>query len=74
MFKEIFSRVSELEHHYQAVFAVVVAIGVVLFSWGIEKLLEEYVFHHRPLFGYIFSVLFGVFLLWMTKVVVLNLM
>ncbi|MBT4855643.1 hypothetical protein HOM50_01495 [bacterium] len=74
MFKDIFQKVAAFEHHHQAIFAIVVAIGIVLFSWGIEKILEEYLFPGKPLVGYIFTILLGVFLLWMTKVVVLNLM
>ncbi|OGB97672.1 hypothetical protein A3F06_01090 [candidate division TM6 bacterium RIFCSPHIGHO2_12_FULL_36_22] len=74
MFSKMLHKVSQFEDHHQALFAIVIAIGVVFFSWGIEKLLEHHIFVKHPLFGYVFSIVFGVFLLWMTKVVVLNLM
>ena len=74
MFNNIFEKVGAFEHHHQAIFAIVVAVGIVLFSWGIEKILEHYIFPRKPLAGYISMVVLGVFLLWMTKVVVLNLM
>jgi len=73
MFKEILQKVNELEHHYQAFFALVVAIAVVMFSWGFEKLLEEYVFPKKPLFGYLFAVFFGILLLVCLKFVLLDL-
>lgn len=73
MFKELFAKLNTLEHEHQALFALVVITAVVLFSWGVEKIVEEYIFPGRPLVGYILAIVFGIMLIWLTQYVVLEL-
>lgn len=74
MFEKIFENLKEFEEHHQVFFALVVVLGVICFSWGVEKILEEYVFPHRPFYGYVFAISLGLFLLWLTKYILLEVM
>jgi hypothetical protein len=73
MLVEVFNKLKDFEEHHQVIFALVVVFAVVCFSWGIEKILE-YIFPEKALYNYIFVMLFGLLLLWLSKYVVLQVM
>lgn len=72
MFAELFQKLNEFEDHHQVLFALIVTLGIVCFSWGIEKLLEEYIFPKRPLYGYLIAIVMGLVLLGLCKHVILR--
>lgn len=72
MFTKIFDKLSTFGEHHQMLFAGVVTLGVILVSWGVEKILEEFIFPHKPRYGYVLTVLIGLSLLWLTKHVILH--
>lgn len=72
MFSKLIEKLNYLEDHHQMLVALFIAIGVVSFSWGVEKILEEYVFPKKPLYGYIVAIIGGLILLWLTKHFVLH--
>lgn len=74
MFVELFHKLKDLEEHHQVIFAILVVLGIVCFSWGIEKILEEYIFHKKPLCGYLCAIIIGLLLLWATKHILLKVM
>lgn len=74
MFSAIVNKLQTFEEHHQVLFALIVVIGIVLVSWGIEKILEEYVFPQKPLHGYLLVIIIGLFLLWLTKHIILRVM
>lgn len=74
MFNTLFQKLQTLEEHHQVLFSLVVVLGIVLVSWGIEKILEEYIFPTKPLHGYFLVITFGLFLLWLTKHILLRVM
>ncbi len=67
MFNTLWQKLHTFQDHHQLLFAIIVAIGVITASWGIEKLLETYLFPRKPVYGYMVAVGGGVVLLWITK-------
>ena len=53
--------------HHQILVAIMIIAGVVLVSWGVENIIERYIFPHKPLYGYIGAIAIGLFLLIMAK-------
>lgn len=74
MFITIFKKLDTFQEHHQVLFALMIVLGVVCISWGIEKILEEHIFPKKPFYGYIIAIAIGLFLLWLTKHVVLHIM
>lgn len=74
MFTTIFNKLQTFEEHHQVLFSLIVVFGVILVSWGFEKILEEYIFPHRPFYGYVMAISIGLFMLWLTKHVILKVM
>jgi hypothetical protein len=72
MFEELFKKLNDFEDHHQVLFALIVTLGIVCFSWGVEKLLDEYVFPQKPIYGYLIAIAFGLFLIWICKHVILR--
>lgn len=72
MFVKFFEKVNTFKDHHQAFIGLIIAIGVVCFSWGLERILEEYIFPKKPFYGYIISIFIGLTFLWLTKHVILN--
>lgn len=67
MFSSFFQKVSNFADHHQIIIAGVIAFSVTCLTWGIEKMLEAYLFPKNPARGYITAVLIGLILLWITK-------
>lgn len=74
MFSNLFDKLMNFEEHHQVVFALIVAFGIICFSWGIENILEYYIFPKKPLYGYITAISVGLSILWLTKHVILKVM
>jgi hypothetical protein len=72
MFTEIFEKVDSFAHHHQALFAFIVGVSAICFSWGVEKLLEEYLFPNNKLYGYLTAIFGGLSIMWLTKHFVLH--
>lgn len=70
----LFDKMKDFEEHHQVMFALVVVFAIVCFSWGIENILESYLFPKNPIYGYILAILIGLFLLWLSKYVILQVM
>jgi hypothetical protein len=74
MFSKLFKKLDTFEEHHQVLFALVVVLGIILISWGVEKILEEHIFPHRPFYGYVVVIVAGLAVLWLAKHVVLHVM
>ncbi len=72
MLQKIFQKVIRLADHHQAMFALIVTLCFILLGWGVEKLLETYLFPKKPVYGYIFAVIVGLALLWLTQHYILH--
>jgi hypothetical protein len=72
MFKQFFAKLSTFGEHHQALTAFIITFAIICISWGIERILEEYVFPRKPLYGYLLAISGGLFLLWLTKHVILH--
>lgn len=72
MFAELIKKLNDFQDHHQVIFAVIVICGVVCFSWGVEKLLEEYVFTKNSKASYITAIIIGLIIFFLTNHIVLN--
>ena len=72
MFSKLFAKVSTFADHHQLIFAIVVAICVVIISWAIEQILDRYIFHQKKLLGYIAAIVTALIVLWLVKHFVLH--
>ena len=72
MFSEVLDKVSEFADHHQALFAVIVGFSFICASWGIEKILEHYLFPRKKPYGYIIAIVIGLTLLWLTQHYILH--
>lgn len=73
MFENIAETVSSFETHHQLLVAALAIVGLVCLSWGVENIIEQYIFPHKPLYSFLFMICMGLFLLWLAKHVVLKL-
>lgn len=72
MFSKLFDKIRTLADHHQAFIAIVIAVCVITFTWGVERLLEHYIFPKKSLRGYIIAIVVGLFILWLTRHFVLH--
>lgn len=72
MFSEIFHNLNNFANHHQVIIAAIVTLSFICVSWGIEKILEQYVFHKNSLYGYITLVILGVLVLWLVQHYILH--
>lgn len=72
MFSRVLDKVSEFADHHQAIFAVIVGFSVICLSWGVEKILENYLFPKKPVYGYVTAIITGLTLLWLTQHFILH--
>ena len=74
MFSEFFSKFDSIAKHHQIFFTIIIAFCVIAISWGVEKILEEYVFYKNPLHGYIICVIGGLFMLYLVEHFILHIL
>ena len=72
MFRRMIEKFNAAADHHQILCTVLVGLGLLLFSWGAERLLEKYFFPTQPVLGYSIAVVVGLFLLWFMKHVILH--
>lgn len=72
MFKKILHKFNNLADHHQVAFAILAILGIVCFTWGIEKILDYFIIHEKSLTSYLTITLFGLLILWFTKHVILH--
>jgi len=72
MFEKLGNNLSEFADHHQAMFAVIVGFSVICLSWGIEKILEHYLFPRKKPYGYIAAIIIGLSVLWLTQHYILH--
>ena len=72
MFSRLFDKLSDYADHHQAMFAVIATFSIICLSWGVEKILEQYVFPRRKPYGYIAAIIIGVSILWLTQHYILH--
>ena len=74
MLEKIWDKLNTFQDHHQVFFALIVISGIVCFSWGLERFLEEYVFPKKSLKSYIIAISFGLLIFLLTKHVILHVM
>lgn len=67
MFASFFQKMSTFADHHQLLIGGIIAVSIILVTWGIEKLLETYVFKKNRAMDYIIAVSVGLTLLWVIK-------
>jgi hypothetical protein len=72
MFTEIVTKLSALGQRHQIIFTIIVAFCFICISWGIEKILDEHVFPHKPLHGYILIITSSLVILWLIQHLILH--
>jgi uncharacterized membrane protein len=72
MFSRLFQKVGTYAEHHQILFALIVGVCAVSFSWGVEKMLDTHVFPQSPILGYSIAIFGGLFGLFLTKHYVLH--
>lgn len=72
MFSELFTKIGTFGEHHQTFIAILVTFCLICIAWAIEKIFEEYIFPHKPLYGYLGVLGLGLFILWLTKHVILH--
>ena len=72
MFSQIFNKLGDLGHHHQALFAALVALCVICISWGVEQVLETYVFPKHHIYSYLTAIGGGVIVLWLIQHFILH--
>jgi hypothetical protein len=72
MFTELFKNFSTFAASHQILITGLIAFGLICLTWGIEKILETYLFPKKPIFGYLIAILGGIALLWTLKHVILK--
>lgn len=69
---QLFAKLSEFGHHHQIFFTMLAALAVILISWGIERILDLYIFPERRIYGYLTAIASGLVLLWVIQHLILN--
>jgi hypothetical protein len=72
MFTRLWERLHAFQDHHQILFALVAAFAVISASWGLQKLLETFLFPNKPIYGSILALCIGLGLLWITKHVIMQ--
>jgi len=72
MFATLLNKFNELAHHHQLFFAGLAWFCFISLTWGIEKLLETYLFPQKPVIGYMIAATGGLVLLWITQHFILH--
>ena len=72
MFSEFFTKFNTFASHHQIIFALLIALCVIVITWAIEKILEEYIFYDKPLRGYLIAIFGGLLTLWLIQHFVLR--
>lgn len=74
MFSELLDKLNSFQDHHQVFFAIFVMFGLVIFSWGIERILEEHIFIRKTKTNYLIAVSIGIIIMWLTKHIILKVM
>jgi hypothetical protein len=72
MFAKLWAKLQTLADHHQAIIAAIVTFSIVCVTWGIEKILEKFVFPEKSIWGYVAAVILGILLLWVTQHYILH--
>lgn len=72
MFSELLNNFNQLASQHQMVLAALVALSVITLTWGIEKLLETYLFPKQPVIGYVIAVTGSVTMLFIVQHFILH--
>lgn len=63
MLKEFIGKLNDFATHHQLFFAALIGLSIICVSWGIEKILEYYIFPQKKLADYIIAIVSGLTLL-----------
>ena len=72
MFSDFFAKVGSFMGHHQMLVGALVAFFLITSTWGIEKLMETYLFPNKPIVGFFVAALGGVIGLWLLQHYVLH--
>jgi hypothetical protein len=67
MLHKLSEKIRTTRHHHQVVVVLLVGFGIVCASWGVEGILEDYIFVSKSLAEYITAIISGLVLLWLAK-------
>lgn len=72
MFSRLLDKVSSFADHHQLIIGMFVGFSLICFTWGLEKILETYLWPHKPVVGYAVACFGGLFLLWLIQHFILH--
>lgn len=67
MFASFFNKLSTFADHHQLIIGAIIAVSIILVTWGIERILETYVFKKNRGIDYLIAVSIGLSFLWIIK-------
>jgi hypothetical protein len=71
-YSNLYDKLSEFGHHHQIIFGVIVAFAFMIVSWGVERILDLYIFPNRNVKTYIGVVVGGLAVLWVVQHFILH--
>lgn len=71
-YSNLYEKLSSFGHQHQIIFGIIVAFVFILISWGIEKILDQYVFPNKSLKSYVCVVAAGLVVLWVVQHFILH--
>jgi hypothetical protein len=72
MFSELLEKINSFGEHHQAVIAIIITVCIISISWAIERIFDEFIFPHKPWYGYFLTIMIAVLMLWITKHFILH--
>ena len=67
MLPKVLTKFMTISQNHQVIVGAMVTISVACFSWGIQHLLERFMFPNRRVLGYIVAAGLGFLFLWIAK-------
>lgn len=72
MFAKLIQKIGTLADHHQILIAVLISFALICASWGTGRALDRYFLPHKPEYNYIIVIILALFILWLTKHVILH--
>lgn len=74
MLSQLFNKLVSFAAHHQILCTACIALGIICVTWGVEKILEHYIFLQQPPLGYLLAIVGGVGMLWIIQHFILHIL
>jgi len=62
MFGRLVEKLNNFASHHQFFFAALIALSIICISWGVERILDHYIFPRKKLMDYVIAIFGGLIL------------